>query len=91
VHVHVHRGGQTLAEVEPPRVPTRAVARNVRRRPTLSGELFDWKEHYHPVVKRHHDAITRKLPGAWGGLTKVLRPIRVLVTMLAALAFLKRP
>jgi hypothetical protein len=62
VHVHVHRDG---ARKEGAPKPAR------RRRPTLSGPLFDWKGHYKPVAKRHHESIADQPPEGW--LTRVLR------------------
>lgn len=91
MHVHVHRDGETVAEVQSPRVSMVAAARSGRRRPTLSGELFDSKKHYDPVAKRHHEAITQKPPGAWEELARCVRQMRALFTTLAAALFMKRP
>jgi hypothetical protein len=76
VHVHVHRDGKAGGEAEDDAgTSADAVTERGRRRPTLSGRLFDWRNHYLPVAKRHNEALTKHL-GGWQGLASYIRQVR---------------
>lgn len=67
VHLHVHRGedGQIVVNAGAPAPRRRRPAPPAR--PTLTGKLFSWKEHYDLVAKRHVEAGLSP-PTLWGAL-----------------------
>lgn len=89
VHVHVHRDGEGAVAAPSPPVVERRPKRRIRR-PTLSGALFPWKEHYEPVAKKRHDELTAPKEGPLAGLVKVFRHVRNLTLAFAAYLFVRR-
>jgi hypothetical protein len=68
VHVHVHRDGKPAKEKA-----ARSSGKR-RARPRLSGALFDWKSHYLPVARWHHEALENEASEAdLGELIEQLR------------------